>query len=175
MVVRNQLAPVFHDESLGTRGRQTSLDHGRVSVNRSSPVRCHIGVVGCVARWKVSLVLGFVVSLWLMTGVAQASGESVALGYDVIGQAERVLKYAAENSPHWASNQDSIERGVYDITFFLEQAWRASENANDVAMKEYAHQALTLLQRAVMRGYFSAEQVEPVMTLIRRLLPNVLV
>lgn len=138
-------------------------------------MRCHIGVARRFARWTMILFLSFALSLCLTTGVAQASGESVALGYDVIGQAERALKQAAANSPQWTSNRDSIERGVYDITFLLEQAWRASENANDIAMKEYAHQALALLQRTVARGYFSAEQIEPVMTLIRQLLPSVLV
>lgn len=50
-------------------------------------------------------------------------------GYDVIGQAEKVLMQAAANSPQWHSKQDSIQRDVYDITFLLEQAWKAAERS----------------------------------------------
>ena len=126
-------------------------------------------------QWVVGLVLIGVVILWLLAGSVQAAGESYALGYDVIGQAEKALKQAAINSPMWHSKQDSIQRDVYDITFLLEQALRAAEKSNDAAMKEYAQQALTLLQRGITRGHFDPEKIEPVLTLIRQLLPNVLV
>jgi hypothetical protein len=118
-----------------------------------------------------SLVLAAVL---LLTG--QAAGEpytTYTLGYDVIGQAEKVLKQAALNSPKWDSKQDAIQRDIYNITFLLEQAYRAAEKANDAAMKDAAHQALSLLQQAVARDHFDAEKVEPIFTLIRQLLPNV--
>ena len=113
------------------------------------------------------------VLIWLQATSVQAVGEPYALGYDVIGQAEKVLKEAATNSQKWHSKQDSIQRDIYDITLLLEQACRAADKANVAAMKDSAHQALSLLQRAVARGHFDPGKVEPIFTLIRQLLPNV--
>jgi len=121
------------------------------------------------------LVLAGLVLMWPQATSVQAVGELYALGYDVIGQAEKVLKQAAANSPKWHSKQDSLEREIYDITFLLEQSWRAAENVNDAAMKDSAHQALSLLQRALAQGHFDPDTVEPIFTLIRQLLPTVLV
>ena len=126
-----------------------------------------------IIRWGIGLVFAGVVVTWLLPGSVQAAGESYALDYDVIGQAEKVLKQPAANSPKWHSQQDSIQRDVYDITFLLQQAWKAAEKSNDAARKDYAHQALTLLQRAVTRDHFDPNKIEPVLTLIRQLLPNV--
>lgn len=121
----------------------------------------------------VSFPLAAVVVVWLLVGQVQAAGESYSLGYDVIGRAEKILKEAAASSPRRHSKPDTVQRDVYDITFLLEQAVRAAEKANDAAMKDYAHEALRLLQRAVAQGNFDPAQVEPVMRLIRQLLPNV--
>jgi hypothetical protein len=114
-------------------------------------------------------------SVLLLTG--QVAGEpymsTYTLGYDVIGQAEKVLKQAALHSPKWQSKQDAIQRDIYNLTLLLEQAYRAAEKANDAAMKDAAHQALPLLQQAVARDHFDAEKVEPIFTLIRQWLPNV--
>jgi hypothetical protein len=95
------------------------------------------------------------------------------LSYEVVSHIEQVLKRAAAESPQWHSRQDAIQRDVYDITFLLERALKASEHRNDAATQTYAEQALTLLQRAVRRGHFDPQQIEPVLTLIRQLLPNV--
>ncbi len=122
-----------------------------------------------------SFVLAGSVLMWPQGTSAHVVGQLYALGYDVIGQAEKVLKQAAANSPKWHSKQDSLEREIYDITFLLEQSWRAAENVNDAAMKDSAHQALSLLQRAVAQGHFDPGTVEPIFTLIRQLLPTVLV
>ncbi|MFO0698251.1 MAG: hypothetical protein U0236_03400 [Nitrospira sp.] len=113
------------------------------------------------------------VLMWLLEGSVQAAGDPYAMGYDVIGQAERVLQQAAANSPQWQIKQDSIQRDIYHITFLLEQAWRAAEKVNEAAMKDSAHQALSLLQRAVARGHFDPDKVEPIFILIRQLLPDV--
>ncbi len=121
----------------------------------------------------ICVLLACPVATGAAAGPVRVSGESYALGYDVIGRAERVLKQAAVDSPKWHSKQDSIQRDVHDVTFLLEQAWRAAEKSNDAAKKEYAHQALTVLQRAVMRGHFDPDKIEPVLALIRQLLPNV--
>lgn len=121
-----------------------------------------------------SLVLaGSVLLLPGGTGQAVVEPYTYTLGYDVIGQAEKVLKQAALKSPKWQSKQDAIQRDIYTITLLLEQAYRAAEKANDAAMKDAAHQALSLLQQAVARDHFDAEKVEPIFTLIRQLLPNV--
>lgn len=122
-----------------------------------------------------SLVLGGLVLMWPLAGSVQAVGEPYALGYDVISQAEKLLKQAAQNSPQWQIKQDSIQRDIHDITFLLEQAWRAAEKVNDAAMKDSAHQALSLLQQAVARGHLDPDKVEPIFILIRQLLPNMLV
>ena len=118
-------------------------------------------------------LVGAGVVVGLLSGPVQAAGEPYALGIEVIGRAEKVLEQAAAHSPKWHTGPDSIQRDVYDITFMLEQAWRAAEKSNDAAMKDYAQQALTLLQRAVMRGHFDPDKIEPIFTLIRQLLPNV--
>lgn len=115
-------------------------------------------------RILASLNIGALVGMmliWLQPGPTVV-GESFALGYDLIGETEQVLKRAALES-----------RDIYDITFLLEQAMRASEKLNNVAKYEYAEQALSLLQRAVRRGHFHPGHIEPVLALIRRLLPNV--
>ena len=125
------------------------------------------------ARALIGRLAVYAMVVWLMAGPVQAAREAYSFGYDVIGQAEKVLRQAAVKSPKWHSKQDSIERDVYDITFFLEQAWRAAEKGNGEAMRENAHHALTLLQRAVARGHFDQTQIEPVMALIRHFLPNV--
>jgi hypothetical protein len=125
----------------------------------------------------VQLIIALLLSGWFVAwpaaGPVRAAGESYALGYEEIGQAEQVLKQAATNSPNRHSKQDSIQRDIHDITFLLEQAWRAAEKSNVAAREGYAHQALSLLQRAVRRGHFDPEKIEPVLSLIRQLLPNV--
>ncbi len=125
-------------------------------------------------NWLIAGLLVAVISApWTSPGTVEAAGETYALGHELIGHAEQVLKQAAMKSPNWHSRQDSIQRDVYDITFLLEQALRAAEKSNDAARKDYAAHALTLLQRAVTRGHFDPAQVEPVLVLIRRLLPDV--
>lgn len=120
---------------------------------------------------KSGVLLGMMV-VWLLPLSALAGGKSYDLGDDVIGQTEQVLKRAAAVSPQWHRRQDAIQRDVYDITFLLEQALKASEKLNDAARKDYAEQAFTLLQRAVRRGHFDPNHIEPVLKLIRQLLPN---
>jgi hypothetical protein len=122
----------------------------------------------------ISLVLAGLIMGGLFPGSIQAVGESHALGYEVIGQAEKVLKQAAASSPKWDSKEDIIQRDIFGITFLLEQAIWAAEKANDAAMKDSAHQALIWLQRSVASGHFDSGKVEPIFTLIRRLLPPVL-
>jgi hypothetical protein len=115
----------------------------------------------------VSVVIG-----WLLSGSMQAVGELYVLDKGAIGQAEEVLKRAAKESPQRHTQADSVERDVHDITFLLEQSWKATEKSDDAVRKDYAHQALALLQRSVTRGNFERTKVEPVLTLIRQLLSD---
>jgi hypothetical protein len=123
-------------------------------------------------RSKRIIILAVIV-MGLSAPAGHARTEPYTLAYHVIGEAERILKQAAYSSPNWHRKQDAIERDVYDITFYLDQAWKARERANEAAMKDNAYQALLLLQRAIRRGHFDGTQVEPVLRLIRHLLPNV--
>jgi hypothetical protein len=149
------------------------VTHSPVLGNQRTLVSAQeIELMKIVGFIKGLLLAGWLL-VWPITGEVQAARESYALGYEVIGQTERVLKQAALNSPKWHAIQDSIQRDVHDIAFLLEQALRAAEKSNEVASKDYAHQALTLLQRAVTRGHFDPEKIKPVLTLIRQLLPNV--
>lgn len=86
-----------------------------------------------------------------------------------IAQVEHVLKHAAKRSPRWHSHQASIQRDVHDIGYFVEQAIRT---ADPDSMREYAGQALLLLQRALHRGHFHPQDVAPVLSEIQQLLPE---
>lgn len=102
-----------------------------------------------------------------------AADGSYDLRHELIGQTEQVLKRAATESPQWHRRRDNIQRDVEDITFLLDRALKASQSLNGAARNDYAEQALRLLQRAVRRGHFDSKDIEPVLTLIRQLLPNV--
>ena len=106
----------------------------------------------------------------LLAGGMQLAGTSNVIGYDVILQVEDTLHQAAKASPQWHLRQDSIRRDVHDITFSLEQAWKAAEQSRHAERKDYAEQALLILQRATARGYFDRGKTEPVLAFIRGLL-----
>ncbi|ALA61105.1 hypothetical protein [Nitrospira moscoviensis] len=89
---------------------------------------------------------------------------------DVVGHAERMLKQAAQESRHWHSRQDSIQRDLHDIVFFLDQSVNAAEKSDHEARREYAGEALVLLQRGMTAGYFDETKAQPVVSFIRRLL-----
>src|SRR5262245_60900202 len=108
----------------------------------------------------------------LLAGPTQIADPVHVFAYDVILQVEDMLHQAAKASPQWDSRQDSIRRDVHDITFWLEQAWKAAEHSKPSERKDYAEQALLLLQRATARGYFDRAKTEPVLALIRGLLSD---
>lgn len=126
------------------------------------------GLGGSVMRVLIGMML-----MWPLHGPVSAGEPPYALGHDVVRQTEQVLKRAASYSPKWHSRQDAIQRDIFDITFLLDQAVRASEKLNDEAKHDYAQQALTLLQQAVRRGHFDPHSIEPVMKVIRELLPSI--
>jgi hypothetical protein len=108
----------------------------------------------------------------LIAGQLQIADTSNVFGYDVILQVEATLDQAAKASPQWQTQQDSIRRDVHDITFSLEQAWKAAEHSRHAERKDYAEQALLILQRATARGYFDRVKTEPVLAFIRGLLTD---
>jgi hypothetical protein len=97
---------------------------------------------------------------------------SKVFGYDVILQVEDMLHQAAKTSPQWHTHRDAIQRDVHDITFWLEQAWKAGERAKPAERKDNAEQALLLLQRATTRGHFDRVKTEPVHAFIQGLLAD---
>jgi hypothetical protein len=125
-----------------------------------------------ILEYGKRLVMPAIMVISLCTNAGHAMTESYSLHYQVIGRAEQALKKAASGSQNWHRKQEAIERDVYDIIYFLDQTWKARERNNDAAMKDNAYQALTLLQRAIRRGHFDPAQVEPVLDVIRQLLPN---
>lgn len=112
-----------------------------------------------------------VFTLALLTVSMQTAIESYAVSYDAIIQAENNLELAALEAPQ-RHKQDIIEREIHDIIFLLGQSWKAAEKSNDVARKDYAQQALTLLEKSAARGYFDLAKAEPVLTLIHQLLSS---
>ena len=116
---------------------------------------------------KKLLVMGAVVFA-LLAGQMQVA--HILFGYDVITQVEEILHRAAKASPHWDTRQDMIRRDVHDITFSLELAWKAAEHSRDAETKDYAEQALLILQRGMARGHFDRAKTEPVRAFIHGLL-----
>lgn len=108
-------------------------------------------------------------TLSLITASMQADAESSALSSDAITQAEEHLERAALDVPQ-RNKQDTIQRDVQDIVFLLNQSWKAAEKSDDAGRKEYAKQALALLERSAERGYFDLGKAKPVLILIHQLL-----
>jgi hypothetical protein len=108
----------------------------------------------------------------VLLGHMPISGISNVLGYDVIVQVEDMLQQAAKASPQWQTRQDVIRRDVHDISFSIELAWKAAEHSRHAERKDYAEQALLMLQRATARGYFDRVKTEPVLALIQGLISN---
>jgi hypothetical protein len=120
---------------------------------------------------KLRVLCANVLILCQLTASIVSAAESYALDYDAISQAEEHLEQAALDSPQ-RNRQDTIQRDVHDIVFLLDQSWKAAEKSDHAARKDYAQQALTLLERSAARGYFDLTKAEPVLMLIRQLLSS---
>jgi hypothetical protein len=105
------------------------------------------------------------VTLCLCLASMEAAGETYSLSYDSIHEAEEHLERAALDSPQ-RNKQDTIQRDVHDIAFLIEQSSKAAEKSDDAARRNYAQQALTLLEQSARRGYFDLAKAEPVLALI---------
>lgn len=123
-----------------------------------------------VGRLAKKLLRLSAIIVGLLAGHMQLAGPSEVFGYDVIIQVEDMLHQAAKASPRWDTRQDAIRRDVHDITFSLEQAWKAAERSRHAETKDYAEQALLILQRGTERGYFNRAKTEPVRAFIHGLL-----
>lgn len=88
---------------------------------------------------------------------------------DMVSEVERVLKHAAteRHQPH--IDRDSIDRAIQDITYLVEQSWKAAEKSNHAARKDHAKQAEALLLRSMRIGHFDIVKANPVLTLIQEL------
>jgi hypothetical protein len=100
-----------------------------------------------------------------------SAAERQRLGVDAMSQVEQSLRQAAVSSPRWHNKQAAIQRDIEDIVYWLDEAGKASRSGNVTAQNQYAHHALALLHRAVIRGHFDPDGVKPVLLLIQRLLP----
>ncbi|BFU94138.1 MAG: protein of unknown function [Nitrospira sp.] len=87
---------------------------------------------------------------------------------DVVSQAETALKDAARDANH--PHRDSTDRAIHDIIYLVEQSWKAKEQSNDVARKDYAMQARALVVRETRKGHFDIIKTGPVLKLIEELM-----
>jgi hypothetical protein len=125
-----------------------------------------------IVKWLKKVISVSTILVWLLSGPTQAAGDSNASDSDVIGQVEHVLTQVAKEGPHWHARKHSIQREVHDVTFLLERSWRAAEQSKHTERRDYAQQALIVLQRGAKLGHFDLTKTEPVLTLIRQLLSN---
>ena len=111
-------------------------------------------------------------SLCLMVIVLPQTVDVHAHREDIISGVERALKEAATERQQSRIDRDSTERAIHDITYLVEQSWKAAEKSNHAARKDHAKQAETLLLRSMRIGHFDIAKVSPVLTLIRELLSD---
>lgn len=125
-------------------------------------------------RWRVIVPAALLGAAFLAStpGATWPAGERYGADADAVLQVERTLQKAALASPRWHHKQRRFSRDVHDISYLLEEALKASRASNHSAARDYAQQALRLLQRGVNRGHFRADDVTPVLAVIQRLLPH---
>ena len=91
---------------------------------------------------------------------------------DIITGVERTLKEAATEKQQPHIDRDSTDRAIQDITYFIEQSWKAAEKSNHTARKDHAKQAKALLLRSMRIGHFDIVKTNSVLTLIQELLSD---
>lgn len=114
-------------------------------------------------------VLRFTVLCFLLAGL-EPHLECTASANDVVTQVETALKEAAKDANH--GHRDATERAIHDITYLVEQSWKAKERLQDVARKEYATQARALIVREARMGHFDIIKTGPVLKIIEELLAH---
>jgi len=113
-------------------------------------------------------VLSSVLSLCLILAVLPPTVEVHADRENIISGVERTLKEAATQQPH--IDRDATDRAILDITYLIEQSWKAAEKSNHAARKDHAKQAHALLLISMRIGHFDIVKANPVLTLIQELL-----
>lgn len=96
--------------------------------------------------------------------------ERSASANDVVSQVETALRDAAKDANH--RNRDSTDRAIHDITYLVEQSWKAKEKSHDVARKDYAAQARALVVREARMGHFDIIKTGAVLKLLEELLSD---
>lgn len=113
--------------------------------------------------------LRFTMLCFLLAGL-EPHLECAASANDVVTQVETALKEAAKDANH--RHRDATERAIHDITYLVEQSWKAKERLQDVARKEYATQARALIVREARMGHFDIIKTGPVLKIIEELLAH---
>ena len=111
-------------------------------------------------------------SICLIVVLLQSTVAVYAYREDIISEVERVLKQAASERQQPHIDRDSTDRAIHDITYLIEQAWKAAEKSNHAARKDHAKQAEALLLRSMRIGHFDIAKVNPVLTLIQELVSD---
>ena len=114
-------------------------------------------------------VLSSVLSLCLILSVLPPPVGVHANREDIISGVERALKEAATERQH-SHDRDATDRAIHDITYLIEQSWKAAEKSNHAERKDHAKQAPALLLRSMRMGHFDIAKANPVLTLIQELL-----
>ena len=111
-------------------------------------------------------------SICLIVVLLQSTVAVYAYREDIISEVERVLKQAATERQQPHINRDSTDRAIHDITYLIEQSWKAAQKSNHAARKDHAKQAEALLLRSMRIGHFDLAKVNPVLTLIQELVSD---
>ena len=111
-------------------------------------------------------------SICLIVVLLQSTVAVYAYREDIISEVERVLKQAATGRQQPHIDRDSTDRAIHDITYLIEQSWKAAEKSNHAARKDHAKQAEALLLRSMRIGHFDIAKVNPVLTLIQELVSD---
>jgi hypothetical protein len=117
-------------------------------------------------NWLLSSLL----FLCLIVAVVPPTVDVYAYPEDIISGVERALKEAATERHQSHIDRDSTDRAIHDITYLIEQSWKAAEKSNHAARKDHAKQAEALLLRSMRIGHFDIPKANPVLTLIQELL-----
>jgi hypothetical protein len=108
-------------------------------------------------------------SLCLVVPVIQPFVGLYASDTDIISQVETVLKEAARDNQR---HRDSTERAIQDITYLVEQSWKAKKQSQDLARKDYAKQARALVVREARMGHFNITKTAPALKMIEDLISD---
>lgn len=94
--------------------------------------------------------------------------EQSASANDVGMRVETALREAAKDVDH--RHRESTDRAILDITYLIEQSWKAKEHSRDGARKDYAAQARALIVREARMGHLDIVKTGSVLKLLEELL-----